>query len=105
MIDRKVRNRISARAAIAAALAAVLLAACSAHSSTSSTARVPDPPAPDAGLPEVVITAHALSSDELLEEHAQASKAQAIPVPAEIGNDPEATARKARAGNVSDETG
>jgi Flp pilus assembly protein CpaB len=88
-----------------AALAAVLLAACSAHSSTSSAARVPDPKAPDADLPEIVITAHALSPDERLEESAQDSKAQELPVPADIARDQEATARKPRVTNVSDESG
>jgi ABC-type glycerol-3-phosphate transport system substrate-binding protein len=81
------RHRIHARALIAAALAAVL-AACSAQMSTSSTSNVPDPPAPDADLPVIVVTAHPLSPDERAEEGAQMAS--------NVGKSPAATARKAR---------
>ncbi len=87
MNDWNARNRIHARALIAAALAAVL-AACSAQMSTSSTSNVPDPPAPDADLPVIVVTAHPLSPDERAEEGAQMAS--------DVGRSPEATARKAR---------
>jgi ABC-type glycerol-3-phosphate transport system substrate-binding protein len=76
MNDWNARNRIRARALIAAALAAVL-AACSAQKSTSSTSNVPDPPAPDADLPVIVVTAHPLSPDERAEEGAQVAARRA----------------------------
>jgi hypothetical protein len=97
MNDWNARNRIYARALIAAALAAEL-AACSAQLSTSSTSNVPDPPAPDADLPVIVVTAHRLSPDERAEEGAQ--------VASDVGKSPDATARKARApSGAPNETG
>ncbi len=87
MNEWKARNRIHARTLIAAALAAVL-AACSARMSTPSTANVPDPPAPDADLPVIVVTAHPLSPDERAAEGAQMAS--------DVGKSPDATARKAR---------
>jgi hypothetical protein len=87
MNDWNAGNPIHARALIGAALAAVLVA-CSAQVSTSSTSNVPDPPAPDAGLPEIVVTAHPLHPDERPQESAQMAS--------DVGKSPEATARKAR---------
>jgi hypothetical protein len=76
MNDWNARNRIHARALIAAALAAVL-AACSAQKSTSPTSNVPDPRAPDADLPVIVVTAHPLSPDERVEESARVAARKA----------------------------
>lgn len=95
MNEWKARNRIHARALIAAALAAVL-AGCNAQMSTPSTANVPDPPASDPGLPEIVVTAHALDPDERPEESVQAVKDQGLRMPADVDKSPETTARKAR---------
>jgi type IV pilus biogenesis protein CpaD/CtpE len=95
MNECKTRNRIHARALIAAALAAVL-AGCDAQMSTPSTANLPDPPASDADLPVIVVTAHPLHPDERPEEGVQAVKDQELRMPADVDRSPETTARKAR---------
>lgn len=94
MNEWKTRNRIHARALIAAALAAVL-AGCDAQMSTPSTANLPDPPASDADLPVIVVTAHPLHPDERPED-VQAVKDQELRMPADVDRSPETTVRKAR---------
>jgi len=89
-----------------AATIAVGLAACNAQMSASSTANVPDPPAPDADLPEIVITAHALHPGERADDAARSSKDQGLTAPAELAESRHATARKARvASGAPNETG
>jgi hypothetical protein len=113
MSDWKSRNRIPthalsiapARTLIAAALA-VGLAACNAQMSASSTSNVPDPPAPGADLPEIVVTAHALHPGDGAEDAARDSKDRGLAVPADLAESRDATARKARvASGAADETG
>jgi hypothetical protein len=101
----KARTRIPARELIAAAIA-VGLTACNAQMSTSSTSNVPDPPASDAKLPEIVVTAHGLHRDEGAGDAARGSKDQGFTVPADLAESRNATARKARvASGTSNETG
>ena len=101
MSNRKIHSRIPARALMAATIA-VGLAACNAQMSASSTANVPDPPAPDADLPEIVITAHALHPGERADDAARSS----LTAPAELAESRHATARKARvASGAPNETG
>ena len=105
MSNRKIHSRIPARALMAATIA-VGLAACNAQMSASSTANVPDPPAPDADLPEIVITAHALHPGERADDAARGSKDQRLTAPAELAESRHATARKARVGSgAPNETG
>jgi hypothetical protein len=113
MRDWKTRTRIPAhasliaptRTSIAAALA-VALAACNAQMSASSSAVVPDPPAPPSDLPEIVVRARALHRDEGADDPARGSKDQGLTVPGDLGESRDATARKARApGGAPDETG
>src|SRR5204862_4335826 len=97
MIHRKARIGISAQAPMAAALAAVL-AGCGVDTSTPSTANtspttnVPDPPARESDLPEIVVTARALRPGEGADEGTKAS--DRLSLRADLAKSREATVRK-----------
>src|SRR5207244_9978722 len=95
MSNWKIHSRIPARALMAATIA-VGLAACNAQMSASSTANVPDPPAPAADLPEVVITAHALHPGERADDAARGRNDQPRPAAAEPAEGRHGTAAQRR---------